>query len=250
MHLDQNHASFRTGLAGYGISDNDGIVQWDIICDNISPQKYVFVGVAEWPSSASKQHKLLESYLGGTTHCRSWGYYSVSKKCYSQSQTKSYGSQYSTGDTVTVTLDMVEDKLSFAINGEDQGIAYSGCFRGRVLFPAVSLYGPAESVTIQFSSKFSSTFVSEEEISIARQADTLGAWSYTHIPDEIMQQELDSKLNCKIYQYPNCVSSVVCSKMALVPNSKPLEAHLDVASLLTSVTFARKCSTIKARHLI
>ena len=40
MHLDQNHASFRTGLAGYGISDNDGIVQWDIICDNISPQKY------------------------------------------------------------------------------------------------------------------------------------------------------------------------------------------------------------------
>ena len=83
---------------------------------------------------------------------------------------------------------MVEDKLSFAINGEDQGIAYSGCFRGRVLFPAVSLYGPAESVTIQFSSKFSSTFVSEEEISIARQADTLGAWSYTHIPDEIMHK--------------------------------------------------------------
>ena len=34
--------------------------------------------------------------------------------------------------------------------------------------------------------------------------------------------------------------------MALVPNSKPLETHLDVASLLTSVTFARKCSTIKS----
>ena len=53
-----------------------------------------------------------------------------------------------------------------------------------------------------------------------------------------MQQELDSKLNCKIYQYPNCVSSVVCSKMLLIPSTKQLEAHLGVASLLTSITFA------------
>ena len=35
------------------------------------------------------------------------------------------------------------------VNGEDQGVAYSGCFRA-CLFPAVSLYGPGESVTIQF----------------------------------------------------------------------------------------------------
>ena len=83
---------------------------------------------------------------------------------------------------------MVEDKLSFAINGEDQGIAYSGCFRGRVLFPFVACMDQLSQLRFNFLQRFSSTFVSEEEISIARQADTLGAWSYTHIPDEIMRK--------------------------------------------------------------
>ena len=85
----QPHASFRTGLVGTGITE--GVVKWDIVCDKISPQKYTFIGVTEWPSDVAKQNALLGSYLGGASSIKSWGYYSVSRKCYSQSHTKTYG---------------------------------------------------------------------------------------------------------------------------------------------------------------
>lgn len=52
-----------------------------------------------------------------------------------------YGRPFSCGDVVTVTLDMDQCTLSFAVNGEDQGIAYgpAASIGSRPLVPAVCL---------------------------------------------------------------------------------------------------------------
>ena len=202
----QAHANFRTGLVNTPITD--GIVSWDILCEKTSSQKYTFIGVTEWPSDISKQQAIVGSYLGGSSSVWSWGYYSVSKKCYSRSQTKVYGKQYCTGDVVTCVLDMINDTLSFAINGEDQGVAYSGCFKGRVLYPAVSLYGPQECVSVQSSNKASAIFVSDEELDVAEQADREGPWA---VGSAAIREKSDGVLECEA-----CILDEPMEKMGLL----------------------------------
>ena len=202
----QAHANFRTGLVNTPITD--GIVSWDILCEKTSSQKYTFIGVTEWPSDISKQQAIVGSYLGGSSSVWSWGYYSVSKKCYSRSQTKAYGKQYCTGDVVTCVLDMINDTLSFAINGEDQGVAYSGCFKGRVLYPAVSLYGPQECVSVQSSNKASAIFVSDEELDVAEQADREGPWA---VGSAAIREKSDGVLECEA-----CILDEPMEKMGLL----------------------------------
>ena len=135
--------------------------------------------------------------------------------------------QYSTGDVVTVTLDMVEDNLSFSVNGEDQGIAYSGCFKGRTIYPAVSLYGPGEHVTIQSYSAKSTIFVSEEEIEIASEADAFGSWSCSQLADKSMLEEMEKHKLGKVFPYKELVFSVPASySLSLGQPKKEKETEL------------------------
>jgi hypothetical protein len=60
---------------------------------------------------------------------------------------KVYGGRATTGDTITVTINFVEDTLSFSINGADQGVAKQGGLIGRVWYPGVSLYSVNDTVT-------------------------------------------------------------------------------------------------------
>ena len=63
---------------------------------------------------------------------------------------KQYGAaSLQTGNIVTVTLDFDNDTLSFAIDGNDFGIAWHGGFAGKELYPAVSLNGTGDKVMIQ-----------------------------------------------------------------------------------------------------
>jgi ubiquitin-protein ligase len=203
----QSLSTFRTGVANYPISD--GVVAWNIICDNVSPQKYIFVGVTEWPegpgSASNKRLSILSTYLGASKSTQSWGYYSVSKKCYAQSHTKPYGKQYGTGDTVTVILDMVNDTLSFAINGENQGVAYTGCFKGKTIYPAVSLYGPKDSVTIAIEKSITnntSIYVSDEEIQQAQIAEENGPIVIGKVRDNASPSPHPSGYNVCILETP------------------------------------------------
>ena len=50
---------------------------------------------------------------------------------------KAYGGRATTGDTITITVNFVEDTLSFSINGADQGVAKQGGLIGRVWYPGV-----------------------------------------------------------------------------------------------------------------
>ena len=52
-----------------------------------------------------------------------------------------YGKPFSSGDVITVTLDLDANTLSFAVNGDDQGVAYTAAsgIGQYTLVPAVCL---------------------------------------------------------------------------------------------------------------
>ena len=110
-----------------------GRIQWSVRLDETRSGAGVAVGVVD----ARNFHQDKQN-LGASPH--SWCYSKTGKKGCGEGFAE-YGKIFTNGDTITMTLDMDACTLSFAVNGDDQGVAYtsqhgmSGC----TLVPAVCL---------------------------------------------------------------------------------------------------------------
>ncbi len=60
---------------------------------------------------------------------------------YSNGSQVTSGSSYHAGDVITVIVDVVEDKISFEINGTLQAACITGIKAYLPLYPAVAFYG-------------------------------------------------------------------------------------------------------------
>jgi hypothetical protein len=74
-------------------------------------------------------------------------YWSNGVKYAFDGDTESYGASYDTGDVIEVTIDMDARTLSFAKNGESQGVAYENLPEEGV-YPAIYIYRADDSVEI------------------------------------------------------------------------------------------------------
>mmetsp|Transcript_33163 Transcript_33163/g.53318 ORF Transcript_33163/g.53318 Transcript_33163/m.53318 type:complete len:5108 (-) Transcript_33163:115-15438(-) len=115
-----------------------GISTWDVSVD-LSPKGHIFVGVATKNSN-------LNSYLGNDKY--GWGYIGNRGAWHNKHKVKTYGKDFRTGYVVTVTMDMDEGVLSFAVNGEDLGPAFDDGLKGKQLYPAFALYQKGDRFTI------------------------------------------------------------------------------------------------------
>jgi len=134
-----------------------GVSSWNIHID-LSPKGHIFVGVATKDSN-------LNSYLGNDKF--GWGYIGNRGVWHNKHKVKTYGKDFRTGYTVTVTVDMDEGSISFAVNGEDLGVAFGEDLKGKELFPAFALYQKGDRFTIS-------------DTSLARSETGTGAASKSH----------------------------------------------------------------------
>ncbi|GBG33843.1 Ubiquitin-conjugating enzyme E2 Z [Hondaea fermentalgiana] len=115
-----------------------GVSRWDVSID-ISSKGHIFVGVATAASN-------LGSYLGNDKY--GWGYIGNKGAWHNKHKVKTYGRDFRTGHVVTVIMDMNEGVLSFAVNGEDLGIAFDDGLKGKQLYPAFALYQKGDCFTV------------------------------------------------------------------------------------------------------
>jgi len=120
-----------------------GFHSWDIRVDkNLS--SWMFIGVAD--KSWAGYSDLSSGYAGYSASAWSYGNAPNWGKTNS-GRGSAYGSTYTTGDLVTIKLDMENKKLSFGLNGVDQGVAFDN-FSDEVC-PVVTLYQPGDKITLE-----------------------------------------------------------------------------------------------------
>ena len=127
-----NGGRWATTLAAHpGV--RSGRLVWSVRLDDTRGGAGVAIGVVD-----ARDFSVDRQNLGASD--KSWCYSKTGKKG-DGSGFHDYGKAYTNGDTVTLTLDMDACTLSFAINDEDQGIAYTAAHGiGRcALIPAVCL---------------------------------------------------------------------------------------------------------------
>lgn len=128
-----NSAKWATALASHpGV--RTGRLQWSVRLDETRHGAGVAVGVVDARFFTPQNQN-----LGASAH--SFCFSKTGKKGSGMGKEfQEYGKSFTNGDTITMTLDMDKLELSFAINGDDQGIAYSGDpLVGCTLVPAVCL---------------------------------------------------------------------------------------------------------------
>jgi len=120
-----------------------GYHTWDVRVDkNIS--NWIFIGIVD--KSWSGWSDPSSGYAGYSA--QSWSYGNANNWGKTNSgRGSAYGCQYTTGDVITVKLDMENKKLSFAYNGADQGVAFDN-FSDEVC-PVVTLYQPGDKITLE-----------------------------------------------------------------------------------------------------
>jgi serine/threonine protein kinase len=129
----RNNAKWATALASHpGV--RVGRLQWSVRLDETKHGAGVAVGVVD-----ARYFTPQNQNLGASAH--SFCFSKTGKKGSGMGKEfQEYGKSFTNGDTITMTLDMDKLELSFAINGDDQGIAYSGePLAGCTLVPAVCL---------------------------------------------------------------------------------------------------------------
>lgn len=129
----------------YRNSFSRGKNYWEITINNTG-SGYLGIGVHEEEAS-------LSTWVGGDSHGWCW---QGNGDLWTGSNSRSYGSRFTTGDVVGVELDLTEGTLTFYLNGECKGQAYDG-FQGKTLYPAISMYNSGDSVTISPTARSSST---------------------------------------------------------------------------------------------
>lgn len=121
-------ASSATALAMLDVGFSSGKAVWEVkIEQDTSGDECCNVGAAVRP-------KVDDSYNGSGV----WMYRAYNGQCYQRGSSTKILSKYTKGDTVRVSLDMVEGTIAYAVNGVDQGVAFTGV-SGEV-FPAVAIY--------------------------------------------------------------------------------------------------------------
>ena len=114
-----------------------GVSSWEVRLDNC-PKGHIFLGVATSRSN-------IDGYLGCDRH--GWGFIGNRGVWHNKHKENTYGKEFRTGDIVKVILDMNEGTLSFALNGEELGVAFTG-LSGLKLYPAFSLYQKGDRFTL------------------------------------------------------------------------------------------------------
>jgi len=142
-----------TTLIDWPIDSTNGndIVSWDITLDALSSgNQNIFIGLTEcdaYNDTLRGRRYIGQNGMPGSSKFAYAVYFTGSStQLYYRDDVspggshKVYGGRATTGDTITVTMNFVEDTLSFSINGADQGVAKQGGLIGRVWYPGVSLY--------------------------------------------------------------------------------------------------------------
>merc|ERR1712166_784812 len=156
------HASndFMTTLIDWQIDSTNGndIVSWDITLDALNAgNQNIFIGLTEcdaYNDTLRGRRYIGQNGMPGSSKFAYSVYFTGSStQLYYRDDVspggshKVYGGRATTGDTITITINVVEDPLSFSINGADQGVAKQGGLIGRVWYPGVSLYSVNDAVT-------------------------------------------------------------------------------------------------------
>lgn len=108
-----------------------------------STTNYVGVGIA------TKQFNI-DTYVGGDSN--SWGY-QASQQLWHNSNSKTYGMNFTTGDIIRVELDCGKHTLKFYKNGKDQGVAYSDLPTNVEFFPVIGCYNVGDSLKLRFTNR-------------------------------------------------------------------------------------------------
>jgi hypothetical protein len=127
-----NSGKWASALAAHAGVRN-GRLSWSVRLDDVRHGAGVAVGVVD-----AERFDWEKQNLGASPH--SWCFSKTGKKG-DGAGFQEYGKQFANGDVITITLDMDAPSLSFAINGEDQGLAYdaSAGFGACALVPAVCI---------------------------------------------------------------------------------------------------------------
>jgi len=114
-----------------------GTSTWEVRID-VSAKGHVFVGVATPRAS-------VDSFLGADRH--GWGYIGNRGAWHNKHKEKTFGKDFRSGDVVRLVLDAEQGTLSYALNGDDLGVAFVG-LNGLRLFPAFALYQRGDRITL------------------------------------------------------------------------------------------------------
>lgn len=132
---------------------SNGPVSWTVTIDRSSGGNMMLgVAVKTHPHS---------TYVGGadSPSKRGWAYYGCSPGYkYHNASVKEYGRAFNVGDVVGVHMNQAEGTLSFSINGEDLGVAFTDLPNDEALYPAVSICQNSDSVRLsQYSTSAGSS---------------------------------------------------------------------------------------------
>ncbi|KAH9258345.1 hypothetical protein BASA81_003394 [Batrachochytrium salamandrivorans] len=112
---------------------------WEVRLDH-SPKGHIFVGLATEKAN-------VDAYLGCDR--QSYGYIG-NRGAWHNKRKEMYGKEFKTGDVVKVIVDMSEGKVTYCVNGESLGEAFTG-LAGQRLFPAVALFQKGDKVSILYN---------------------------------------------------------------------------------------------------
>ena len=129
----KNDYSWKTAIMANAAPSN-GPVSWNVTVERSSGSN-MMIGVC----MKGHSHSI---YIGGTSDNdkAGWAFYACSPgyKYHNASATE-YGRMFNTGDVIGVHMNQTEGTLSFSINGDDLGVAFTDLPADEPLYPAVSL---------------------------------------------------------------------------------------------------------------
>jgi hypothetical protein len=118
--------ALRTNAGDRGSISTIGMTSGKWYCE-----MYVTALGAECSTGISQGINIMNTYVGSSSD--SWGYYYNGLK-YNNASSSSYGSSYTTGDTIGVAFDASAGTLVFYKNGTSQGTAYTSLTSGPYYF--------------------------------------------------------------------------------------------------------------------
>jgi hypothetical protein len=135
---------------------------WEVTVLHTDVASNIMVGVCD-----SSVDRVGKRFL--THGLRGWSYYAYDGTAYFQSKSKVYRVGYSTGDVITVVLDLDKTTLEFYKNGKYQGVAFTDIYGP--ISPAITLYSVKDSVKLEFDQEKIKTRLQELELERKRDIE-------------------------------------------------------------------------------